>query len=188
MRWYSLSSMLIASVFGALLPMLGLSSVFIIMSAMHVLAGLAAVTVLHNPPEDFMANYNGPGRSDVPSVQQCSTLKDCLQSKVFWLFFFLNFCKTPAYTLVNSNFVSNAAAHHVGEALAVTGVFIASLMQLGGRLMLSGLSDKLGGRVLIIAAYVCMAVGVLLCPFSSGFVYLLVLWLMSFGFGGFLPH
>lgn len=182
---YSLSSMVFASVFGALLPMLGLIPVFILMSSLHVLVGLAAVSIIRNPPAGFMSEYHDPNRPPVPTAQQCSTVRECMHSRIFWMFFFLNFCKIPAYTLVNSNFVCNADAHQVSTALAVTGVSIASMMQLGGRLVLSGLSDRLGGRVLIITANICMTAGILLCPVSTGYVYLLVLWMLSFGYGGY---
>ena len=94
------------------------------------------------------------------------------------------FCAIPAFVLLSSIFVSYGTSKGLSSALAVTGVSVASLMQVAGRFLVSTASDKIGRKGAMVVCFVITIVAVVFLTFSTGILYIVCFWLLSFTYGG----
>ena len=90
----------------------------------------------------------------------------------------------PAYFILNPVFISLGADRGLSEQLAVLGVMITGISNAAGRLIVSWSSDKIGRKAAMIAIAVIILTASLVMIVGEGFLFLVCIILVSFGFGG----
>ena len=96
----------------------------------------------------------------------------------------LYFCAVPAYLLMSAIFVSYGKSKGLDPAMATLGVSIASLCQVGGRLVLPTISDKIGRKNAFIVSFLVTAAGIAILLFATGALYVACFALLSLSYGG----
>lgn len=86
--------------------------------------------------------------------------------------------------LLSAIFVSYGTSRGLDKTLLVTGVSVASLMQVAGRFLISTGSDKIGRKGAMLLCFAITILAIVLLTFSKGIVYVVCFWLLSFTYGG----
>ena len=94
------------------------------------------------------------------------------------------FCAIPAFVLLSAIFVSYGSSRGLDQTLLVTGVSVGSLMQVAGRFLVSSGSDKIGRKGAMILCFAITIAAIILLTFSTGILYIICFWLLSFTYGG----
>lgn len=164
----------------------GFRTSFMIVSFIYVGVAIIGLLSLKNPPEGFMIQKNAgaPGASAAVAPQKQFEVKEATKTKEFWIVMALYFCAVPAYLLLSAIFVSYGKSKGLEPAMATLGVSIASLCQVGGRLILPTVSDKIGRKAAFIVAFLVTAGGIVLLTFSTGVLYVACFALLSLSYGG----
>lgn len=161
----------------------GFTGTFKILAAIFVAIAIFGMLTIKAPPEGYMADYVPTGAVAV-STRQCLTARDCFKTKEYYMLTLIYFCAIPAFVLLSAIFVSYGTSKGLDSALAVTGVSVASLMQVAGRFLVSTSSDKIGRRGAIVLCFGITIAAVVLLNFSTGILYVVCFWLLSFTYGG----
>lgn len=162
----------------------GFKTSFIIVSCIYV--GVAAIGLfsLKNPPAGYMLTPNAGAAAATVAPQKQYEVKEAVKTKEFWIVMALYFCAVPAYLLLSAIFVSYGKSKGLDPAMATLGVSIASLCQVGGRLILPTISDMIGRKAAFIVAFLVTAGGIVLLTFSTGPLYVACFALLSLSYGG----
>mgnify|MGYP000922982422 CR=1 FL=1 len=161
----------------------GFAGTFKILACIYVVIAIFGMLTIKAPPENYMADYQPTGSTTVTS-HQCLTAGECFRTKEYYILTVIYFCAIPAFVLLSAIFVSYGTSKGLSPALAVTGVGIASLMQVAGRLIVSTASDKIGRKGAMIVCFIITIAAVIFLTFSTGLLYIICFWLLSFTYGG----
>ena len=161
----------------------GFDGMFRIISAIFIVVAVFGIITIKSPPYDYMAGFKTVGAVGV-STHQCVTAWDCFAAKEYYMLTLILFCTVPAYILLSAIFVSYGETRGVDQALAVTGVSVASLIQVAGRFIVPAFSDKFGRKKALIMCFAITITAVILLVFSKSLLYVLCFWLLSFAYGG----
>lgn len=161
----------------------GFTGTFRILACIYVVIAIFGMLTIKAPPEGYMSDYVPTGAVAV-SARQCSTSKECFQTKEYYMLTVIYFCAIPAYVLLSAIFVSYGTSRGLDNTLAVTGVSVASLMQVAGRFLISTASDKMGRKGAMILCFIITIVAVVFLTFSTGILYVICFWLLSLAYGG----
>lgn len=178
-----LSATILSPLCSGWLKSYGFDGMFRIVSAIFVVVAIFGIMTIKSPPDGYMADFK-PSGAVAASTRQCVTAKDCFTTKEYYMLTLILFCAVPAYILLSAIFVSYGGTRGVDSELAVTGVSIASLIQVGGRLIVPAFSDKFGRKKALVLCFAITIIAVILLNFSSGILYVLCFWLLSFTYGG----
>ena len=158
---------------------------FMIVAFIYVGVAIIGLLTLKNPPEGYMvqtAAGGGPANAVAPQKQY--EVKEAVKMKEFWVVMALYFCAVPAYLLMSAIFVSYGKSKGLAPAMATLGVSIASLCQVGGRLVLPTISDKIGRKNAFIVSFLVTAAGIAILLFATGPLYVACFALLSLSYGG----
>ena len=86
--------------------------------------------------------------------------------------------------MLSAIFVSYGSSRGLDQTLLVTGVSVGSLMQVAGRFLVSSGSDKIGRKGAMILCFAITIAAIILLTFSTGILYIICFWLLSFTYGG----
>lgn len=161
----------------------GLADTFKILSAIFAVVAVFGMLTIKAPPEGYMADYKPTGAAAV-SPRQCTSAGECFRTREYYMLTLIYFCAIPAFVLLSSIFVSYGTSRGLDQTLAVTGVSVASLMQVAGRFLISTGSDKIGRKGAIILCFVITISAVVFLTFSTGLLYVICFWLLSLAYGG----
>lgn len=161
----------------------GLTGTFKILTGIFVVIAIFGMLTIKAPPEGYMSDYRPTGVAAVSS-RQCSTAGECFRTKEYYMLTVIYFCAIPAFVLLSSIFVSYGTSKGLSSALAVTGVSVASLMQVAGRFLVSTASDKIGRKGAMVVCFVITITAIVFLTFSTGILYIVCFWLLSFTYGG----
>lgn len=156
---------------------------FRILAAIYVGVAVFGMLTIKAPPEGYMADYRPTGAAAV-AKRQCSSAADCFRTKEYYILTVIQFCAIPAYVLMSAIFVVFGKSKGLSGALAVTGVSVASLIQVGGRFLVSAFSDKTGRKVAMIICFLVTIAAVGFLTVSTGMLYVVCFWMLSFAYGG----
>ena len=163
----------------------GFAGTFKILACIYVLIGIFGMLTIKAPPEGYMSDYIPKGAAvTANSSNACENARDCFRRKEYYMLTGIYFCAIPAFVLLSAIFVSYGTSNGLGNALLVTGVSVASLMQVAGRLLISAGSDKMGRKVAMVLCFGITILSVVLLTFSKGILYVICFWLLSFTYGG----
>lgn len=162
----------------------GFKTSFMIVSFIYVGVAIIGLLSLKNPPAGYMLNPNSGSATAAVATQKQYEVKEAVKTKEFWIVMALYFCAVPAYLLLSAIFVSYGKSKGLDPAMATLGVSIASLCQVGGRLILPTVSDKIGRKAAFIVAFLVTAGGIVLLTFSTGALYVACFALLSLSYGG----
>jgi MFS family permease len=158
---------------------------FMIVAMIYVGVAIIGLLTLQNPPEGYMVQpVAGGGPANAVAPQKQYEVKEAVKMKEFWIVMGLYFCAVPAYLLLSAIFVSYGKSKGLDAGLATLGVSIASLCQVGGRLILPTLSDKIGRKAAFIVSFLVTAGGIVLLTFATGPLYVFCFALLSLSYGG----
>jgi OFA family oxalate/formate antiporter-like MFS transporter len=161
----------------------GFTGMFKILAIIYVIVAIFGMMTIKAPPEGYMADYKPTGAVAV-AARQCSTASECFHTKEYYMLTLIYFCAIPAFVLLSAIFVSYGTSRGLDTALAVTGVSVASMMQVAGRFLISAGSDKIGRKGAMILCFVITIAAVVSLTFSTGMLYVICFWLLSFTYGG----
>lgn len=161
----------------------GFSGTFRILAIIFAIVSVFGTLTIKAPPEGYMSDYKPTGATAV-SQKECSTVGECFKTKEYYLLTLIFFCAVPAYVLLSAIFVSYGSSKGLPAALAVTSVSVAALLQVGGRFLISAASDKIGRKAAMIGCYIITIGAVAFLTFSTGWLYVICFWLLSFAYGG----
>ena len=178
-----ISATILSPLCNAWLEAHGFLGTFKILAAIYVAFGIFSMLTIKAPPEGYMADFVPAGVTAV-SARLCVTAKDCFRTKGYYMLAVMNFCAVPAYVLLSAIFVSYGAGRSLSNELAIMGVSIASIMQVAGRFLVSTVSDKVGRKGAMIFCFAVTIAAVCLLTFSTGILYVVCFWLLSFTYGG----
>ncbi len=164
----------------------GFAGTFKILACIYVAIGLFGMLTIKAPPAGYMADFvpKSAVAAANSSIKECETAGDCFKRKEYWMLTGIYFCAIPAFVLLSAIFVSYGTARGLDNALLVTGVSVASLMQVAGRFLVSAGSDKIGRRGAMILCFAITILAIVLLTFSKGILYVICFWLLSFTYGG----
>ncbi|MEN6567027.1 MAG: MFS transporter [Veillonellales bacterium] len=161
----------------------GFTGTFKILAGIYVVIAIFGMMTIKAPPEGYMSDYKPTGAVAV-STRQCSTASDCFQTKEYYLLTLIYFCAIPAFVLLSAIFVTYGTSRGLDTTLAVTGVSVASIMQVAGRFLISAGSDRIGRKGAMILCFIITIAAVIFLTFSTGMLYVICFWLLSFTYGG----
>lgn len=159
----------------------GFLTTFKILTVIFVAIGIFGMLTIKAPPAGYMSDYVPKGGAITQKQYEAS---EVIKTLTYYKLLLIQICAIPAYVLISSIFVSYGTSRGLSTTLAVTGVSIASLFQVAGRLLISGASDKIGRRGAMITSFSITTVAVILLSFSTGYVYVFCFWMLSFAYGG----
>ncbi len=162
----------------------GFKTSFMIVSFIYVGVAVIGLLTLKNPPANYMIQSGSTSAANAIAPQKQFEVKEAVKTKEFWIVMALYFCAVPAYLLLSAIFVSYGKSKGLDAAMATLGVSIASLCQVGGRLILPTISDKIGRKAAFIVAFLVTAVGIVILTFSTGAMYVACFAILSLSYGG----
>ncbi|MBO5557121.1 MAG: MFS transporter [Oscillospiraceae bacterium] len=158
---------------------------FMIVAFIYVGVAIIGLLTLKNPPEGYMVQpVAGGGPTNAVAPQKQYEVKEAVKTKEFWIVALLYFCLCPAYLLMSAIFVSYGKSKGLDPAMATLGVSIASLCQVGGRLVLPTISDKIGRKSAFAVSFLVTAAGIALLTTATGALYVACFALLSLSYGG----
>jgi OFA family oxalate/formate antiporter-like MFS transporter len=173
---FGFSLVVFAPLATALIKALDVMSVFFIFGmSFLVICGVSSL-FLQNPPQQAAAAQAAQRRMYSPS--------QILKTRQFYLLVGGLFFTLPAYFILNPNFKSLALERGLSENLAVLGVMITGIGSACGRLAVSWVSDKIGRKAAMLSIAGIILAATLLMIIAQGYLYLVCITLIAFGFGG----
>lgn len=161
----------------------GFTGTFRILAVIFAVVAVFGMLTIKAPPAGYMADYKPSGVVAV-SKNTCTTARDCFRCREYYLLSLVYFCAIPAFVLLSAIFVSYGTSRGLDKTLLVTGVSVASLMQVAGRFLISTGSDKIGRKGAMLLCFAITILAIVLLTFSKGIVYVVCFWLLSFTYGG----
>lgn len=162
----------------------GFQGTFKILAVIYVAIGVFGMLTIKAPPAGYMADYVPKGGAVISSAKECETASDCFKRKEYYMLTLIYFCAIPAFVLLSAIFVSYGSSRGLDQTLLVTGVSVGSLMQVAGRFLVSSGSDKIGRKGAMILCFAITIAAIILLTFSTGILYIICFWLLSFTYGG----
>lgn len=159
----------------------GFSKTFIILAVIFAVIGVFGMLTIEVPPEGYMADFVPKGGAFNTKQYEAS---EVIRTATYYKLFLIQTFSIPAFVLISSVFVSFGTSKGLDTALLVAGVSVASLFQVAGRFIISSVSDKISTKNSMILVFIITISAVILLTFSSGYVYLVCFWLLSFAYGG----
>lgn len=159
----------------------GFSKTFIILAVIFAVIGVFGMLTIEAPPEGYMAGFVPKGGAFNTKQYEA---REVIRTATYYKLFLIQTFSIPAFVLISSIFVSFGTGKGLDTALLVAGVSIASLFQVAGRFIISSVSDKISTKNSMILVFIITISAVILLTFSSGYVYLVCFWLLSFAYGG----
>ena len=159
----------------------GFSKTFIILAAIFAVIGVFGMLTIEAPPEGYMADFVPKGGAFNTKQYEA---REVIRTATYYKLFLIQTFSIPAFVLISSIFVSFGTSKGLDTALLVAGVSVASLFQVAGRFIISSVSDKISTKNSMILVFIITISAVILLTFSSGYVYLVCFWLLSFAYGG----
>lgn len=166
----TLAGAILPPVFALALPAIGWRALFQIVAAFiaFVCVPLCVLLLRDRPREDEGQGFELSAATPGAEAASAVTIKSILARPNFW---FLG-AASVLIGFVSSGFLVNLAsiAANAGMTTAATGALLSgfSLAALGATLGAGLLSDRLGGRVVLIAIVVCCTAGIAIAQFIPG--------------------
>ena len=179
---FGFSLVVFAPLARTMLSNLGVPDTFLIFGTGFFVICIICSIFLTNPPAGHLPKgYVSP--NTVSAKRQYSP-KEVLKTKQFYLLAGSLVFTLPAYFMLNPIFLSLGAQRGLSEQLAVLGVMITGISSASGRLVVSWVSDKTGRKAAMIGIAVIMLASSFVMIAAKGFLFLICIVLISFGFGG----
>lgn len=165
-----------------LLSVYGFSGAIRIVAVIYILICFGGGWIIKNPPEGYMKGYK-PEHIAVTSKQYKTS--EMIKTKQYYLIAGAMLLAVPAYFLINPMMKSLGLERGLTEVVALTGVMVSSILNIGGRLAAPWISDKVGRKQMLIVLF-SISMGAVLClTFATGYVFFVCVALVSFSYGGF---
>ena len=176
------SSMLGKVTNGVLSGGLGVPTTFLIFGASFLIVCIICSLLIQNPPAGYLPKGYAP--SQAVSTKRQYSPKEILKTKQFYLLAGGLLFTLPAYFILNPVFTSLGVERGLSNEIALLGVMITGISNAAGRLLVSWSSDKIGRKAAMIAIAVIILFASLIMIVGEGFLFLVCIVLISFGFGG----
>ena len=144
------------------------------------------LAVFRDTPPGYMADYVPTGVvARQTSARECKNLHDLLTTRDAWLLVLLYFSLVPTFLIANAVFVSfGVEAKQITQETAVLFVSAGAIVQVAGRFIVAGFSDKIGRKMSFYAVFAAMAVSVVMIVQTAGMPYAIAYCILSFAYGG----
>ena len=179
---FGFSLVVFAPLAKSMLSSLGVPATFMIFGTGFLLVCVACALIIQNPPAGFLPKGYTPTQAVVDKRQ--FSPKEMLKTRQFYLLAGSLVFALPAYFILNPLFLSLGADRGLSEALAIVGVSLTGISNASGRLLVAWVSDKTGIKAAMVAIIAIILAASLVMIAARGFVFLICIILISFGFGG----
>ena len=172
--------------FAWVLARFGLQLAFRLQALLFVPCIALTLIVFEDAPRGFMAQYVPEGRvAKETSAHECLNLRDLISSRDAWMIVVLFFAFVTVYVTLSPAVVSYGTSSKGLDALeAVWYVSAASLVQVIGRFLFPGVSDRLGRKRVFLVAFGLMAAAIAFITLGEGALYALGFCMLAFAYGG----
>lgn len=181
---FGLSTVVFSPVISGLLGAVGLSRTLLILAILFLAVGLGACTFISLPDKAYLAGLNLPAAASPTGGDHSKTLSQAVRTLPFWLLFLGCFLFNGTWNMLTPLIKGLGVERGLSEAAAVLCVSLTGLTNAAGRLIMASLSDKIGRintlHVLCVMTIACA----LLLIFVPGPVYMIVVLVTAFAYGG----
>ncbi len=181
---FGLGTVAFSPVIGAMLKTMTVSTTLRILSIVFLVAGLVGCFVIKLPDEAYLAQLPKPASSKNISAKKDMTLGEAIKTVPFWCLLFNIFFYNATWNMLNPIIKPLAMERGLSDAMATACVSLTGLFNAAGRFGMSSLSDKLGRIETVILLCVVTIVCAMLLMFAKGYLYLIVVLITAFAFGG----
>jgi OFA family oxalate/formate antiporter-like MFS transporter len=179
---FGFSLVVLAPLAKSMLDALGVPNTFLIFGASFLLVCGLCSLLIQNPAQGYLPKGYTPVQATAAKRQYSPG--EIITTKQFYLLVGALFFTLPAYFILNPVFMSLGAARGLSPGLAVLGVSLAGISSAAGRLVIAWTSDKIGRKEAMVAISVIILGASLAMIVGEGWLFLLCIMLISFGFGG----
>ncbi len=181
---FGLSTVIFAPVIDRLLSAVGLSRTLLILAIIFLVVGLSACLLISLPDESYLAQLKLPAAKANVVGENSKTLGQAARTLPFWLLFLGCFLYNGTWNMLTPLIKGLGLQRGLTAAAATMCVSLTGITNAAGRLVMSSLSDKLGRLQTLIILCVLTLVGALLLIGVGGPVYLVVVLVVAFAYGG----
>jgi OFA family oxalate/formate antiporter-like MFS transporter len=178
---FGFSTVIFAPLIEMLVVQFGLKNTFLILAAGFFIVVLALFRFIKLPDES--ASAGAPAAALLAKKQ--FTVTEAIKTKEFYFITFSLMLATAAFFILNPSFKTFAAERGLGESVGTVVVMLTGVANALGRLGTPLLSDKIGREKAAMTIILVTAIGALLLCFAQGFLFMAVIALIAFCYGGF---
>ncbi len=157
--------------------------VFLILAGVFAVLGIGASLFINLPNQDYIDQLPPPPTAPGSGLKDF-TLKQMLKTGVFWAFFFSIFFINGTWNLCVPLIRNLGIVRGLTPAMALFCVSFTGITNAAGRLVMAGVSDKLGRYKTMYLLSILTMIGALLLTKVGGFGYFLAIALVAFAYGG----
>ncbi|MCL2762754.1 MAG: MFS transporter [Treponema sp.] len=176
---FGFSTVIFAPLIAALVKQFELRSTFLILAAAFFVATLVLFRFIRLPGEN--APSAAPSAALLAKRQYVVT--ETIRTKEFYFITFSLMVATATFFILNPSFISYAAARGV-ESFGTILVMLTGVASACGRLIVPLLSDKIGREKAALTVILITSICASLLCFAHGFLFIIVVLLIAFCFGG----
>lgn len=182
---FGLGTVAFSPVIGAMLKTMEVNTTLRILSIVFLVVGLISCIVIKLPDEAYLAQLPKPAaKKNAIVAKKDMTLGEAIKTVPFWCLLFNIFFYNATWNMLNPIIKPLAMERGLSDAVATACVSLTGLFNAAGRFGMSSLSDKLGRIPTTIMLCVVTIVCALLLMFVKSYVYLVVVLITAFAFGG----
>jgi OFA family oxalate/formate antiporter-like MFS transporter len=190
---FSLGGVVTAPLCQYLIDGYGWRNAYLVMSVMAVLITVPLAQFLKHSPERAGCMAYGSEPDETPAAKASAakadfTLKEAVRTGRFWLLGLLEFCFFASLQVVLVHITPYALDNGIPALTAASIVSFISVFSTVGRVATGFLSDKLGGRAVMLASVIAALVALIWLTFA-GQVWMFYVFALVFGlaYGGMVP-
>ena len=177
-----LSTVVFAPIISALISAVGVRNTFFALAGVYVGLLTLAYPFAGYPTEVYVAAR----RVDAYRAQHGLELgpREMIRHKRCYRLLFFYLCITPAYLMINPMISSYGLSKGLSEQMALACVMVTGVASAAGRLALCWLTDHIQAERILFVLYGMTIVAEALILKADGMLYMLLIAVISFGYGG----
>ncbi|MGI6152442.1 MAG: OFA family MFS transporter [Christensenellaceae bacterium] len=179
---FGASTVVFTPLVNTLLSSFDVPQTFLILSILFLAIIMVFAWFIKNPSAEYIGQLS-PNTAQAARQKQY-TPGEVLRTKSFWIIFLCMLMANPAYFILNPMFKGLAEARGLMETAALASVMVTGIASTAGRLIAPWLSDRLGRRQVASLLFIITIAALIFLIFAQGYVYMLLIALIAFGFGG----
>lgn len=182
---FGLSTVVFSQVIGGLLDTMAVNAMLRLLSIVFLVVGIISCLLIRLPNEEYLAALPKPTpKKSTITTRRDLPLKEAIKTLPFWCLLLNIFFYNGTWNMLNPLIRGLGEARGLAPSVAVLCVTLTGLFNAAGRFTMSSLSDKIGRTTTVIILSVVTIVCALLLTFVGGGVYLVVVLVTAFAFGG----
>ena len=183
--FFGLGTVVFSPVINSLLGKMTVSATLRLLSVVFLVVGLAACFAIRLPDTEYLAALPKPApKKSAIVARKDYTLGEAIKTVPFWCMLLNIFFYNGTWNMLNPLIRQLGEERGLASGVAVLCVSLTGVFNAGGRLIMATVSDKIGRTTTVILLSVVTIVCAILLTFVGGPVYLIVVLITAFAFGG----